>query len=314
MLKYIGKRTLGAIISLFAVVSLIFMLLRLMPLEGYFGAEYDKLSPEVRASMIAEKGLDRPVVVQLAEFYKNLFKGDLGVSWIYRENFPITKILATKIPYSLKLGLISMGISLVVGVPMGIMMARNKGRFGDKIGTAFIVLIEALPGAVLLLFVQLYFSSWLKLPLLFDKNNWITWVLPVLSISLVSISTYAMWMRRYTIDNMNMDYVKLAMAKGVSEQRIMFKHLFKNAFVPMAQFLPGSILSTIIGSIYVEHLYSIPGTGGLLIDVIQCQDNTMVQALVVIYAGIGILGMFLGDVLMALLDPRISFTKKGDDR
>ena len=94
----------------------------------------------------------------------------------------------------------------------------------------------------------------------------------------------------------------------------MFRHVFKNAFVPMAQFLPGSVLSTIIGSIYIEHLYSIPGTGSLLIDVIQLQDNTMVQALVIIYAAIGIAGMFLGDVLMALIDPRISFAKKGDDR
>lgn len=130
----------------------------------------------------------------------------------------------------------------------------------------------------------------------------------------MSICTFAMWMRRYMIDNINMDYVKLARAKGVRGGRIMFLHVFKNAFVPMAQFLPGSVLSTIIGSIYVEHLYSIPGTGGLLIDVIQRQDNTMVQTLVLLYAAIGIIGMFLGDLLMALLDPRISFVKKGDDR
>jgi len=314
MLKYIGKRTLGAILSLLVVVSLIFVLLRMMPLEGYFGAEYDKLSPEVRASMLAEKGLDQPIVVQLAQFYKGLLHGDLGVSWIYRENYPITKILESKIPVSLRIGLISMAVSILIGIPLGIMMARSNGKLGDKLGTGFIVVIEALPGAVLLLFVQLYFSSWLKLPLLFDKNNWVSWILPDVSISLISISTYAMWMRRYMIDNMNMDYVKLARAKGASEGRIMRRHLFKNAFVPMAQFLPDSVLSTIIGSIYVEHLYSIPGTGGLLIDVIQRQDNTMVQALVIIYAAIGIIGMFLGDVLMALLDPRISFTKKGDDR
>ena len=165
-----------------------------------------------------------------------------------------------------------------------------------------------------MIFLNLFFSSWFNLSLLFDKNNYATWVLPIFSISLLSICSYAMWMRRYMIDNINMDYVKLARAKGVSGSRIMFRHVLKNAFVPMAQFLPGSVLSTIIGSIYIEHLYSIPGTGSLLIDVIQLQDNTMVQALVLIYAAIGIAGMFLGDVLMALIDPRISFVKKGDDR
>ena len=314
MLKYIFKRTTGAVVSLFIIVSLIFILLRLMPIEGYLGENYEKLSADVVESQLREKGLLDPVPVQLFKFYKNLFKGDLGTSWIYREGYPITKILEKKIPVSLKLGLISLGVSLIVGIPLGAMMARTKGKLGDKIGTAFIAIVEALPGAVLLLFVQLYLSKTLSLPMLFDKKNPVSYILPVFSISLLSISGYAMWMRRYMIDNINMDYVKLAIAKGVSSRRIMMQHVFRNAFVPMVQFLPGSVLSTIIGSIYVEHLYSIPGTGGLLVDVIQRQDNTMVQALVIIYSAIGIVGMFVGDLLMALLDPRISFTKKGDDR
>ena len=314
MTRYILRRLVGGTLSLFIIVTVIFILLRLMPMEGYFGAQYDKLSPETRASLLAEKGLDKPVIVQLFNFYKGLFHGDLGTSWIYRAKYPIAKILQNKIPVSLKLGLISMVVSLVIGIPMGAMMARSKDKFGDKIGTGFIAIIEALPAAVLLLFVQLYFSNWYKLPLLYDKNNWISIILPVFSISLLSISTYAMWMRRYMIDNINMDYVKLAIAKGASSRRVMFLHVFKNAFVPMAQFLPVSLLSTIIGSIYVEHLFSIPGTGGLLIEVIQRQDNTVVQALVILYSSIGIIGMVLGDIFMALLDPRISFSKKEDGR
>jgi len=314
MAQYILKRLLSGAVSLFIIITVIFILVRLMPMEGYFGAQYDKLSPETRASLLAEKGLDKPVIVQLFSFYKNLLRGDLGVSWIYHENYPISKILEKKIPVSLELGLISMAVSMIVGIPLGSMMARTNGKLGDKIGTAFIVIVEALPAAVLLLFVQLYFSSWFKLPLLFDKNNWISYILPVLSISLLSISTYAMWMRRYMIDNINMDYVKLAVAKGASSRRIMFHHVFKNAFVPMAQFLPASLLSTIIGSIYVEHLFSIPGTGGLLIEVIQRQDNSVVQVLVMLYSVIGIIGMVLGDIFMALLDPRISFNKREDGR
>jgi oligopeptide transport system permease protein len=123
-----------------------------------------------------------------------------------------------------------------------------------------------------------------------------------------------MWIRRYMVDELNKDYIKLARAKGLPERLIMVRHVMKNAFVPMAQYLPAAILSTIGGSIYIESLYSIPGMGGLLVDVIQRQDNPMVQALVLIFSSIGIVGLFLGDVLMALFDPRIKLVKGEDAR
>jgi oligopeptide transport system permease protein len=128
--------------------------------------------------------------------------------------------------------------------------------------------------------------------------------------SLGSIAYYAMWLRRYMVDELNKDYVKLARAKGVNNRGIVMKHVFRNAFVPMIQYIPSSLLFTISGSIYIESLYSIPGMGGLLVDVITRQDNTMVQALVMIYACIGIVGMLLGDLLMVLIDPRITFAKR----
>ena len=112
------------------------------------------------------------------------------------------------------------------------------------------------------------------------------------------------------LDEINKDYVRLARAKGVVSQKIMMRHVFRNAFVPMIQYIPASILYTISGSIYIESLYSVPGMGGLLVDVIGRQDNPMVQTLVMLYSAIGIIGMLLGDLLMAVIDPRISFVKK----
>ena len=125
---------------------------------------------------------------------------------------------------------------------------------------------------------------------------------------------YGMWVRRYMIDEFNKDYVKLARAKGASESRIMFRHVLKNAFVPMAQYLPTSFLNTIIGSIYIESLYSINGMGGLLVNAVKGSDYTLVQVLVLLFATVGILGLILGDLLMVILDPRISFGKKAGDR
>ena len=104
----------------------------------------------------------------------------------------------------------------------------------------------------------------------------------------------------------------LARIKGADEGRIMFRHIFRNAFVPMAQYLPTSFLNTVIGSIYIESLYSIPGMGGLLVQVIKANDNNMVQAIVLLYATVGVIGLLLGDIMMTVLDPRISFgTKEG---
>ena len=146
--------------------------------------------------------------------------------------------------------------------------------------------------------------------MLFDEKNLITWILPVCSMALGNTAYYAMWLRRYMVDEMNKDYVRLARAKGVSGQDIMMKHVLRNAFVPMIQYIPTSLLYTVCGSIYIESLYSIPGMGGLLVDVIGRQDNPMVQAIVMIYSCIGIVGLLLGDLLMGVIDPRISFVKK----
>jgi ABC-type dipeptide/oligopeptide/nickel transport system permease component len=205
-------------------------------------------------------------------------------------------------------------LSLVLGIPLGTMMARSKGKFWDKFGTAFIVFIQAVPAAVYYLFIQVFGHDFFGFSMLFSKDNYATWILPIVSLSLGNIAYYSMWLRRYMVDESNKDYVKLAIAKGVSSKDIMLKHIFRNAFVPMIQYLPSSFLNTIVGSIYVESLYSVPGMGGLLVDVVKRQDNTMVQAIVILFACVGILGLILGDILMTVIDPRISFSKKGGAR
>ena len=116
------------------------------------------------------------------------------------------------------------------------------------------------------------------------------------------------------VDELNKDYIRLARAKGLKSKEIMFKHVMRNAFVPMAQYLPTSILFAISGSLYIESLYSIPGIGSLLVESIQRQDNPLVQALVLIYAAISIFGLLMGDVLMAFFDPRIKFEAQGGGR
>jgi len=288
--------------------------MRLLPEEGYFGDAYEKLDEAQREAILTSMGLRDPMHIQLLNFYKDLLTGNLGESIIYRPRVPVTEIIAEKVPYSLFFGLASIALSLALGITLGISMARYKNKSIDKLGTGYIVFVQAVPAAVYYLFIQIFITDLLNLPMLFDIDKPITWILPTISMSLGGIASYAMWMRRYMVDELNKDYVKLARAKGLTSKEIAVKHVFRNAFVPMVQYLPATILFTISGSIYIESLYSIPGMGGLLVEVIKRQDNTLVQALVVIYSSIGIIGLFLGDILMALFDPRINLEKKGGAR
>lgn len=314
MAAYLGKRFLRSFLTLFIILSIVFILVRQMPIEGYF-PNIEKMTEEQIQNGIKQMGLDQPIYVQLFNFFKNLIlHGDLGTSRIYRNNVPVAEILAPKIPVSIKLGSLSLLFSMLVGLPMGTLMAKYKGRLFDHIGTGFIVMINAVPAAVYYLFIQLYGTEIFGISMLFKANKISSWILPVFSMSLGNIAYYAMWLRRYMVDESKKDYVMLARIKGADENRIMFKHIFRNSFVPLAQYIPTSFLNTVIGSIYIESLYSIPGMGGLLVDVIKKQDNAMVQGIVLLYACVGVIGLLLGDLMMVLLDPRINFSKKGGDR
>ena len=289
MVKYLAKRIGHSILTLFIIVTLVFCLLRLMPVEGYF-ANYEKMTEtQIQA-------------------------GDLGVSHIYRVNVPVVDILADKLPISIQMGVTAMVVSLILGIPLGLVMGRFKHRLPDKIGTAIVILIQAVPAAVYYLYIQMYGTTALNVGLLFNADNLRYWILPVFSMSLGNIAFYAMWLRRYMVDESNKDYVLLARAKGASEDRIALRHIFRNAMVPLVQYIPSAFLNTVVGSIYIESLYSIPGMGGLLVTCVQRHDNTMVQGIVLLYACVGIIGLILGDLLMVLIDPRISLGKKEGGR
>lgn len=307
------KRLLSAVVTLIVILTIVFVLVRQMPIEGYFD-NFDKLDQSMISARLAQMGLKDPIHVQLFRFFGELLHGNLGTSARYRVGASISDIIAQKAPLSIEMGVMSMALAMLLGIPLGSAMARSKSKFWDKFGTVFIVFINAVPAAVYYIYLQSYGTSLLKISMLFNRDDWKTWILPVFSMSLGNIAYYAMWLRRYMVDEMNKDYVKLAKAKGLSNVKITMGHVFRNAFVPMIQYIPTSLMYTVCGSIYIESLYSVPGMGGLLVDVITRQDNPMVQAIVMIYSSVGIIGLLLGDLLMAVIDPRITLGKKEDVR
>ena len=134
--------------------------------------------------------------------------------------------------------------------------------------------------------------------------------MPTICLSLGSIAWYALWLRRFMVDEENRDYVKFAQVKGLPKKYVMRHHIFKNAVIPLAIYLPSDLLFIISGSLVIETLYAIPGTGGLLTTAIKNQDNNLVQIIVLMYAILSVLGVFLGDLLVAFVDPRIKLTEE----
>ncbi len=213
--------------------------------------------------------------------------------------------------YSFSIGIISVILAYLLAVPLGVLMALNKDKFIDKLGTFYIVFIMAVPSLGYIFIFRAIGSSF-KLPTTFDVQNptWLMYILPVISLSLPSIANLMKWLRRYMIDQMNSDYVKFARSGGLSEGEIFSKHILKNAIIPVVHGIPGSVLGALTGAIITERVYLVPGIGNVLTTAINKYDNGVIVGVALFYALLSVTSFILGDVLMSTLDPRISFTAK----
>jgi len=213
--------------------------------------------------------------------------------------------------YSFSIGIISVILAYLLAVPLGVMMALNKDKFIDKLGTFYIVFITAVPSLGYIFIFRAIGSSF-KLPTTFDVQNptALMYILPVISLALPSVANLMKWLRRYMIDQMNSDYVKFARSGGLSEGEIFSKHILKNAIIPVVHGIPGSVLGALTGAIITERVYLVPGIGNVLTTAINKYDNGVIVGVALFYALLSVTSFILGDVLMSVLDPRISFSSK----
>ena len=217
----------------------------------------------------------------------------------------------SRIGFSFVIGIISVLIAYVIGIPVGVVMARKKDKLVDKIGTIYVIFIIAVPSlAYIFLFKAI--GGKLGLPTTFITERLTTsmYILPIISLSLPSIAGLMRWLRRFMIDQMNSDYVKFARSGGLTESEIFSKHILKNAAIPIIHGIPGSILGSMTGAIITERVYVVPGAGNLLTTAINNYDNGVIVGVTLFYAMLSIISIILGDILMAAVDPRISYTTK----
>lgn len=316
MFKYTIKRLLQSLVTVLVVVTIVFLLMRMLPTDYFFTEDQlIHLTEEQKQEQLQAAGLLDPVPEQLVRYYGQVLHFDFGESRRIQSGIDVTKVIGSKFTVSMKLGCTALIIALFVGVLIGIIQTLNKDRLLDHVGTAYTVFVNAVPSLVSYSLVLVFGSKVLGLPPLYStRNPGESSILPIVCLALASIASYALWTRRYMVDELNKDYIRLARVKGMSSGSIMVKHVFKNAFVPLVQQIPASFLYTIGGSLLVERFFSVPGMGPLLTDSIIRYDVNVVQTLAILYATLGIMGVFLGDILMMLVDPRIKLTGRGGTR
>lgn len=227
-------------------------------------------------------------------------------------NVATVKSGLSKIGYSFVIGIISVIIAYFLGLPLGILMARKKDKLVDKLGTLYIVFITAVPSLAYIFLFKAIGGSVFGLPTTFDMESAskLMYILPIISLALPSVANLMKWMRRYMIDQMNSDYVKFARSGGLTESEIFRKHIMKNAAIPIIHGIPGSVLLALTGAIITERVYVVPGAGNLLTVAINRYDNGVIVGVALFYAALSVISIILGDILMSMVDPRISFSTK----
>lgn len=211
------------------------------------------------------------------------------------------------------MGIIALFLSYGIGLPVGVSMAKHKDKFIDKLGMVYIIFIIAVPSLAYIYLFRFIGTTVFKLPSVFTvlgPGDVRSWILPAVSLALPSISSLMLWMRRYVVDQMNSDYVKFAKAKGLNKSEIFSNHIFKNAVIPIAHGIPSSLAGCITGAIITEAVYSVGGMGKMLPDSINKYNNSMIVALAFMFAGISVLSVLLGDIVLTKVDPRISLSEK----
>ena len=226
---------------------------------------------------------------------------------------PVTQLLTDKMGISFVISIISTILAYLISVPFGIAMAKKPGGVADKIGNIFVVLNYAIPGLVFYLVMNQWFSTFRGADGLtifgksYNADKWWSLIPPIACVVFLSIPGIALWVRRFMVDELSSDYVKFARSKGLSERTIMYKHVFRNACVPLIRNLPAVFIGAIVGSYYIEQIWTIPGTGALLTRALQgaSPDTQLIQGLTVIYAAMSMVSFLLGDIVTIFFDPRI---------
>lgn len=310
MVKYILGRIGAMIITLFLVMTLSFWVIRLMPMSIF---ENPEVSPEVQRKLEDRMHLHEPMIVQYYYFIEGIItKGDFGTSVKIRPGISVFTIIEERLSPTIILNFFSLLLSIPLGIISGTVAALKRNTWIDNLISFLIVIFISVPSFVFASLMQYCFTFAIPLfPTLYNAQAPSIWsafssmVLPIIALSLNPIATIARYLRGELIETLSSEYMVLARTKGLTQQEATWNHAFRNSLVPIANTIIPLITGIMGGSLVIEKIFAVPGTGGLLVDSILAGDHFLTVALLIFYSVISLFTIFVVDVSYGIIDPRI---------
>ena len=303
MLKFIGKRLLMLIPVLIGVSLIVFTLMQLSPGDPAMIILGAQAAPEDIAILRESMGLNDPLIVQFFRFLLGMFTLDFGTS--YKDGMPVLTKLLEALPYTAELTFCAVLLALIIGIPAGIISATKKYSIFDRIASVLALIGFSTPNFWLSIMLILVFSVNLKWLPVSGTGSILHLVLPSIALGVQSAAVFTRMTRSSMLEVLNMDYIRTARAKGLSERVVILKHALKNALIPVITVVGLQIGLLFGGAILTETVFAWPGVGRLMIDSIRAKDTPVVQGGVIFTASIFVFINLLVDILYAYVDPRV---------
>lgn len=302
MLKYVLKRIGLAIVTIWAVATITFFLMNMVP-GGPFLSE-KAISPQATAALEAKYGLDKPLFQRYLTYMSDAVHGDFGDS-LKQRGRTVMSIIQMKFPVSARVGGLSVLISLLLGVPLGCIAAIKRGKFTDSLISVVATCGIAVPSFVICTVLMYTLGVNLKLFPTMGLGTWKHYVMPVMALSFYPTAYIMRLMRSSMLDVLGQDYMRTAKAKGLSGVKILFKHALRNAILPVITYVGPMLAYTVTGSFVVEKIFTIPGLGGEFIGAINGRDYTLIMGTTIFLATLIIIMNVVVDIVYKIVDPRI---------
>ena len=299
--RYIVKRILLALVSLFAIITITYFLMNLMPGDPFMS---EKASEENRAILIAKYGLDQPVYVQYGKYLENLLHGDMGTSYVLQKGRAVKDIIFESFQVSMGLGVRALFLAIVCGIILGCIAGLCKDKLPDAIIRVFSSLGISMPGYVIASGLMIFLAVNLKVrPVNYNKPG--GWVMPMLTLAIYPTSYLTRLTRASILEVMNQDYLRTERAKGMSEFVVVFIHALKNSLIPVITYLGPLTASILTGGFVAESVFSVPGLGRYFVSSISSSDYTMIMGVTIFYSALIVFMNLICDILYKIVDPRI---------
>ncbi|HNZ08737.1 MAG TPA: ABC transporter permease [Bacillota bacterium] len=302
MWKFTFRRLVSAVVTIFLIASLTFLLMNIIP-GSPFNSEKG-LPPQIIEALKAKYGLDKPLFEQYVTYMKNVAKFDFGPTIKYKGR-TVNEIIRDKFPISAKVGALSLGLALAIGIPLGSLAALNHEKIGDRLIMLFTTFGIAVPGFVIGTLLLITFGVIFPILPTFGLDSWKNYIMPSIALSLYPTCYITRLTRSSMLDVISQDYIRTAKAKGLNKFIVIGKHALKNSILPVVTYVGPLTAYVLTGGFVVEKIFTIPGLGKFFIDSINARDYPMIMGTTIFLASFIIIMNFVVDVLYPLIDPRI---------